>query len=146
MTASCRPLEQAANVPGRLSLDLKPSARRPVRLPVRVLVCAEDTTVMVVGADKEWSAAIAMRTPWPASVREFAVDSHVRGPGSAGFGLRPLGDSIGSAYRALRGTVRLDTGSRFTGTVDVVVSNAKGDTARARGRFDAPAATPGGCP
>ena len=144
----CGVVDRATERPGRFRLDrAAPSRGRLLEVSVQALFCAADTTLSIVGADRSWSAAIALRTTWPSSDREFTIDSMVRGLGSAAVGARPLDDSVGAALTSLHGTVLLvSDADRVAGTLDLVARDAKGDTVRLAGRFDAPAATPGGCP
>ena len=129
---------------GHLRLDrVGQGPRLVLDIPVEGLLCEADTTLSIVGSDGSWSAAIALRTAWPATTREFAIDSVVRGLGSAALSARPLGDSVGYALTALRGSLQLTGGARVAGTVDLVAASPR-DTARLVGSFDVAVAR-GGC-
>ena len=131
---------------GHLQVDRVAPAGRLFDLHVRALFCADDTTLSLAGSSRDWNAAIAVRTTWPAGAREFPVDSVIAGVGTAAIGARRLGDSVNVAMTVMHGTLRLEAGSGIRGTIDVVSLDARGDSLRLHARFDAPAPKPGGCP
>ena len=146
LTFGCGMVDRLVHRSGHLRLDrVGQGPRLVLDVPVEALLCEADTTLSIVGSDGSWSAAIALRTAWPATAHEFAIDSIVRGLGSAALSARPLGDSVGDALTALRGSLRLTGGARVAGSVDLVAASPR-DTVRLVGSFDVPAVATGGCP
>lgn len=114
-------------------------------MPVEAVYCAADTTLMIVGADRSWSVALALRTQWPAHSPEFTLDSIVGGPGTGAVAIRAVGDSIGVAMTAARGSVKLGSVNGLSGTLDLVATGGR-DTLRLVGSLSAASVAPGGCP
>ena len=145
-TLACGAVDRLAHGSARLHLErAEPSLRPLLDLPVEVGYCAADTTLIVVGADRSWSVALALRTPWPARSLAFTVDSAVTRSGTAAIAIRPLRDSVGVAMKAVRGSLTLSAGARVSGTMDFVAAGAR-DTLHLLGSLTAPSVTPGGCP
>jgi hypothetical protein len=144
--SACPAIDSIVNGQAHLRVDRAgPSSRTLLDVPIEASWCASDTTLTIVGADRSWSVAIAVRTPWPPRSLEFTLDSAVSGAGSAAIAIRPLKDSIGVAMTAVRGTLKLSTGDRAAGTLDIVAAGEH-DTVRLAGTLTAARVTPGGCP
>jgi hypothetical protein len=142
----CSTAERLLGRSGRLRLERAGrSSGGLLDVPAEAAFCAADSTLRITGADRSWSAAIALRTTWPATSLEFAIDSLIGGPGSAAVAARPIRDSVGMALVAVRGLLRLAGRTRVAGTVDLLARGAT-DTVRLKGSFEAPSAVPGGCP
>lgn len=145
-TSACTMVDRLVHHSARLRIDrARPAARSLLDVPVEAAYCAADTTLTIIGADRSWSVVLAVRTPWPARSLEFTFDSTVGGPGTAAVAIRPLGDSIGVAMSALRGSLKLDAGPKVSGTMNFVAAGAR-DTLRLLGTLTASSVTPGGCP
>jgi hypothetical protein len=145
-TFACTSVDRLVHGSAHLHLDRAgPSSRSLLDVPVEATYCAADTTLTIVGADRSWSVAVALRTPWPARSLEFTLDSSLGGPGTAAVAIRPLSDSIGVAMTAVRGSLKLDAGARASGTLDFVVTGTS-DTLRLVGVLTAASVAPGGCP
>ncbi|MFI5206866.1 MAG: hypothetical protein ACHQX4_02510 [Gemmatimonadales bacterium] len=145
-TSACSAVDRLVHGSARLRLDRDGTSSRPLLdVPVEAAYCAADTTLTIVGADRSWSVAVALRTAWPARSLEFALDSAVGGSGTAAVAIRPLRDSIGVAMLAVRGSLKLDAGPKVSGTMDFVAAGAR-DTLHLVGSLTAPSVTPGGCP
>jgi hypothetical protein len=131
---------------GRLRLERTGrSSGGMLDVPAEAAFCAADSTLRITGADRSWTAAIALRTAWPATTLDFAIDSVMDGPGSAAVAARPIRDSVGTALVAVRGSLHLAGRTRVAGTVDLLARGAT-DTMRLVGSFEVPSAVPGGCP
>ncbi len=145
-TSACTSVDRLVHGSAHLHLDRTgPQSRSLLDVPVEASYCAADTTLTIVGADRSWSVAVALRTPWPARSLEFTLDSSVGGLGTAAIAIRPLRDSIGVAMIAVRGSLKLDAGAQASGTMDFVVAGAS-DTLRVVGSLTAASVAPGGCP
>jgi hypothetical protein len=145
-TSGCTAVDHLVHGSGRLRLDRAgPSSRSLLDVRVKASYCAADTTLTILGADRSWSVAVALRTPWPARSREFTLDSAVGAQGTAAVAVRPLGDSIGVAMTTVRGSLKLDAGTGVSGTLDFVATSAR-DTQRLVGSLTATSVRPGGCP
>ncbi|MFI5279044.1 MAG: hypothetical protein ACHQU1_01005 [Gemmatimonadales bacterium] len=145
-TSACGAADRLVHGSAHLRLDRAgPSSRPLLDLPVEVAYCALDTTLTIVGADRSWSVALALHTPWPARSLAFTIDSAVDGSGTAAIAIRPLRDSIGIAMTAVRGSLTLRDGRRVSGTMDFVAAGAR-DTLHLVGSLTAASVTPGGCP
>jgi hypothetical protein len=144
--SACTMVDRFVHGSARLRIDRAgPSSRHLLDVPVEAAYCAADTTLTIIGADRSWSVALALRTAWPARSLEFTLDSAVGGPGTAALAIRPLGDSIGVAMSALHGTLKLDAGPKIKGTMSFSAARAH-DTLRLLGTLTASSVTPGGCP
>ena len=145
-TSACTAIDSIVHGPAHLRVDRAGhSPRSLLDVPVEVSWCAADTALTIVGSDRSWSVAVAVRTPWPARSQEFALDSAIGGPGTAAIAIRPLRDSIGVALSAVRGTLKLNAGARAAGTLDFVATGGR-DTVRLTGSLSSALVTPGGCP
>ena len=142
----CGTAERLLGRSGRLRLERAGrSSGGLLDVPAEAAFCAADSTLRITGADGSWTAAIALRTTWPAPSLEFAIDSVVGGPGSAAVTARSIRDSVGTALIAVRGSLHLAGRTRVMGTVDLLARGAS-DTVRLAGTFEAPSVVPGGCP
>ena len=140
----CGAADRLLHPVGRLQLQ-RDGAGPLLDVPAEARFCGADSTLSIVGANRSWSAAVALRTSWPAARLEFTIDSVIGAAGSAAVAARPLKDSVGLALTALHGTLRLDAPSRVKGSLDLVARGA-GDSVHLVGRFEAPYATRGVCP
>src|SRR5438874_11072066 len=78
----------ASTEPGRLMLErTSPRPHHLATLPAHARYCARDTTLTIVSLAESWSAAVALKTRWPAG-RRFSVDSVLAAEGSAAGALR----------------------------------------------------------
>jgi hypothetical protein len=102
-----------------------------------------DSTMTIVGIDDRWSAALALRTPWP-PLRQFTVDSALGAVGTAAVAARPLGDSAGGALIGRHGTILLDSGTAFSGHFTVATGGDSGGVTLS-GRFVDVRADTSGC-
>lgn len=120
---------------GRIALERV--GRRSVRLvdaAARGSSCEADTTVVAVVLTGRVSAAVAARSRWPLQrARTFAVQGSLGPTGTAAVAIRPLGDSVGAAVVAMRGTLRLEPGDRINGVVDAIVLDTAGEEERITG-------------
>lgn len=144
-TPACTAVDSLVHGSAHLRLDRAAPSSQLLDVPVEAAYCAADTTLMVVGADRSWSVALALRTPWPARSPELTLDSIVGGPGTGAVAIRAVGDSIGVALTAMRGSVKLGAGRTLSGTLDFVATGGR-DTVRLVGSLTAASVTPGGCP
>ena len=143
-TTACAAVDRIVHPSARLRLGRVGASAALLDVPVEATFCAADTTLTIVGADRSWSVALALRTPWPPASRQFVVDSAIGGAGTAALAMRPLQDSIGAAVMAVRGSVSLDAGARLSGALDLVV--VRRDTLHLVGSFTAVTPASGGCP
>lgn len=138
------PGEPAAPGTGRLVLErTEPDPRTLLDAPARARYCARDSLVTIVAVDRSWSAAIALRTPWP-EVTLFSVDTTASILGTAALAARRIGDSIGLGLVSRSGRVELDTGALLAGTFTIEVGP---DSSRASlsGRFEGMQPDTSGC-
>ena len=127
------------------NLSLKRESPRPAGLldaPVRARYCARDSVLWLVAVDREWTAAIALRTgkPWG---RHFIVTSRLAGLDSGSIAVRPIADSIGPAVTAARGTLDL-SGDSLSGRF-AFESGSDSTLQRFSGVFKAMRADTNGC-
>jgi hypothetical protein len=99
----------------------------------------------IVAVGDAWSAALALRTAWPAPTRHFTLDSLPVVIGTAAFAARPLRDSVRAALVAHGGSVDLDAGPSLAGhfTAETGVDSAR---VRVSGRFEGMRPDTNGCP
>jgi len=143
---ACTPVDSFLHGSAHLRFDRAgASGGQLLDVPVEATYCAADTTLTIVGADRSWSVAIALRTPWPSRSLEFALDSMVGGPGTAAVAIRPLKDSVGIAMTTVSGSLKLDAGPKASGRLDLVAKSDR-DTVRLVGTLAAVSVAPGGCP
>ncbi len=144
--SACTAVDRLVRGSAHLHLDRAgPSSRSLLDVPVEATYCTADTTLTIVGTDRSWNVAVALRTLWPARSLEFTLDSSVGGLGTAAVAIRPLSDSIGVAMIAVRGSLKLDPGAQASGTMGFVVAGAR-DTLRLVGSLTSTSVAPGGCP
>ena len=121
---------------GRLTLEVVPAAGLPgATIPVRAAYCLRDSTVTITGSTNAWSAAVALRTSWPAaSPGTWVASGRLAGLDSAAFAARPLRDSVSSALVATGGVVRVDASNPLAGSFAVEAVRDSGSY-RVSGRF-----------
>ena len=134
--AGCRSDSEPPLPSGRLVLERTGAgAQRLAELTVTGRWCDSDTTLSLVGANHDWSFAVAVRAPWPAdSSQSVTVDSS-RAGGLAAIAVRPIRDSVQHAIVGHSGTVTLEPGPVLAGRYEFV-SGTDSTVASFAGRFD----------
>ena len=100
--------------------------------------CPDDTTLALVAVGDRWTAALSLRTPWPAAAADtFTVVAAAGGAGSARAAVRPVSQEVGMALVGARGLVRLRPGRTASGTFDFTAPTGPGsrDSVRVTGTF-----------
>jgi len=112
----------------------------------RAWFCAADSVLSIAAVGTNWTAAIALRSPWPPADSQYAIGSNFGAGDSARLALRPLPgrDSVGFAFTGRSGRVRLRGGTPLSGQFAAVVRADK-DSLRVEGRFDGITVDRNGC-
>jgi hypothetical protein len=109
--------------------------------------CPEDSSLAIAAVGGGWSAAIALRSPWPPTDSVFGLGALLGATGSAALALRPIPrrDSVGVAMRSRRGSVTIRSSGPLAGRLDGLVSSDAGDSMHVSGSLEGLVVDTNGC-